>query len=99
MGDFAIKALVVCFVLWVAWCILQPRYVFEIRIRGGQAYVRRGKVTRAFLARVAEACQASGVTEGWVGGVQDGRRTALRFSRQMPPGLQQRLRNEWQMAS
>jgi hypothetical protein len=98
MSEWLIKALVIGVAAWVVWSILQCRYVFEIRITGGQPRLRRGKVTSAFLGRVAEACQTGGVTRGWIGGVQRGRRTALRFSRNFPPGLQQRLRNEWQAA-
>jgi hypothetical protein len=98
MGEWIVKALVIGFVAWVVWSILQPRYLFEIRIKGGQPHVRKGKVTPAFLGRVAEACHAGGVAQGWVGGVQHGRRTALRFSRDFPPGLQQRLRNQWHAA-
>ena len=98
MGEWLIQALVIGFVAWVVWSILQPRYVFEIRITGGQPRVRRGKVTPAFLGQVAEVCQTDGVARGWICGVRAGRRTALRFSRAFPPGLQQRLRNEWQAA-
>jgi hypothetical protein len=98
MGEWLIKALVIAIAAWVVWSILQSRYVFEIRIKGGQPRVRRGKVTPAFLVLVAEACQTDGVARGWIGGVQRGRRTALRFSCEFPPGLQQRLRNAWQAA-
>jgi hypothetical protein len=93
--EWILKALVIGFFAWAAWSLLQPRYLFEIRIRGGQARVSKGKVTQAFLGRVAEACRDSGVDRGWLGGVQQGRRTVLRFSRHFSPGLQQRLRNEW----
>jgi hypothetical protein len=98
MGDLAIKVVVIGFAAWVIWAVLQPRYVFEIRIDGGQPRVRKGKVTAAFLDEVAETCQDAGVARGWIGGVADGRRVALRFSRHFPSGLQQRLRNAWQAA-
>jgi hypothetical protein len=98
MSEWLIKALVIGVGAWVAWSILQSRYVFEIRIKGGKARVRRGKVTSTFLGRVAEACRTDGVARGWIGGVRRGRRTALRFSHDFPPGLQQRIRNEWQAA-
>jgi hypothetical protein len=94
--EWTLKILVIGFFAWAGWTLLQTRYLFEIRIRGGQPRVSRGKVTRAFLDRVAQACQDGGVDHGWLGGVQQGRRTALRFSRHFPPGSQQRLRNEWQ---
>jgi hypothetical protein len=98
MGEWAIKVLVVGFVVWMVWSVLQPHYVFDIRIDRGRPRVRRGKVTAAFVGQVAEACQDGGVDRGWIGGVRLGQRVALRFSRHFPPGLQQRLRNEWQTA-
>jgi hypothetical protein len=99
MGEWVIKLLVLGFVAWAIWSVLQPRYAFEIRVQGGRPRVRKGKVTPAFLTRVAEVCRESGVPRGWIGGVPRGRRVALRFSRHFPPGTQQRLRNEWQVMS
>ena len=99
MGEWTINVLVIGFFAWVIWSILQSQYAFEIRVKNGQPHIRKGKVTRAFLTRVAEVCQESGVLRGWIGGVPRGRRIALRFSRHFPPGTQQRLRNEWQATS
>jgi hypothetical protein len=96
MGEWIVRALVIGFAAWLIWAVLQPRYVFEIRIEGGKSHVRKGKVTSAFLGRVTAVCQESGVAQGWIGGVQQGRRVALRFSRHFAPGPQQRLRNAWQ---
>ena len=55
------------FAAWVVWSLLQRRYVFQIRIAGGQPSVRKGKVTAAFPDRVAEVCQESGVARGGLG--------------------------------
>ena len=99
MTEWLVKILVLGVAVWIGWSLLQTRYVFEIRVRSGQPHVRRGKVTAAFLGRVTAVCRDSGVAWGWVGGVQRGRRVALRFSRHFPPGAQQRLRNEWMLAS
>jgi len=99
MGDWVVKVLVIGFAAWVIWSILQPRYVFVIRVEGGRPYVRKGKVTTAFLGRVVAVCRESGVIRGWIGGVLQGRRIALRFSRHFPPGPRQRLRNEWPLAT
>jgi hypothetical protein len=96
MAEWIFKILVVGFFGWMIWSLLQLRYTFKIRIAKGEAHIQRGKVTRAFLGRVSDACQENGVSGGWIGGVSQGKRTALRFSRQFSPGLQQRLRNEWQ---
>lgn len=98
MSDWVVKLLVIGFATWVIWAIVNQRYVFEISVESGQPRIRRGKVTRAFLDRVAEVCQDCGVARGWIGGVLNGRRVSLRFSRHFPPGSQQRLRNEWQAA-
>jgi hypothetical protein len=99
MGEWIVKVLVIGLAFWLIWSFLQPRYVFWIRIHRGHPSVRKGKVTSLFLSRVASVCQESGVMRGWIGGVRQGRRVALRFSRHIPPGSQQRLRNEWALAS
>jgi hypothetical protein len=99
MGDWAIRTLVIGFFAWAFWSILQPQYAFEIRIEGGQANARKGKVTSTFLVGVAEICQECGVNRGWIAGVRRGRRIALRFSRHFPRDSRQRLRNEWQAAT
>jgi Protein of unknown function (DUF3634) len=99
MVEYLLEILLLAFVGWVVWMLLQPRYVFEIRVQGRQPVVRKGKVTAAFLAEVAAVCRESGVASGWVGGVQQGKRVALRFSRHFPPGAQQRLRNGWVLTS
>jgi len=96
MAEWFVKALIIGFAAWAVWSLVRPRYVFEIRVRGGEPCVRRGRVTRAFLDRVAEVCQTGGISRGWVCGVQCGPRIALRFSRHFPAALRQRLRNGWQ---
>jgi Protein of unknown function (DUF3634) len=99
MVELTIKALVLGAFVWAAWSMLQTRYAFEIRIKDGTPQVRRGKVTATSLKRVADVCQEAGVAQGWIGGVQRGRKIALRFSRHFPPGPRQRLRNEWLLGS
>jgi Protein of unknown function (DUF3634) len=98
MGEWLVKVLLIGFAAWVIWALSQPQYVFEIRINRGQPFIRKGKVTNAFLDRVAAVCHECGVVRGWIGGVRQGRRIALRFSRKFPPGSKQRLRNEWTLA-
>ncbi len=95
MGEWVVKVVLLGVAAWVAWSLFQPRYVFEIHVRDGRPSLRRGRVTNAFLGRVALVCQECGVARGWIGGVPRGRRVGLRFSRHFPPGLRQRLRNEW----
>ena len=95
MAEWMLKLLVIGFAAWVLWSICQTRYEFMIRIEGGRPRVLKGRVTSSFVAHVAEVCQSAGVTRGWVGGVRIGRLVALRFSRHIPPGPRQQLRNEW----
>jgi hypothetical protein len=99
MVEYLLEILLLAFVGWVFWMLIQARYVLVIRVRGGRPVVQKGKVTAAFLAEVADICRESGVASGWVGGVRQGKRVALRFSRHFPPGVQQRLRNEWMLVS
>jgi hypothetical protein len=99
MGEVMIQVLAIGFAACVVWAIfLHPSCVLEIRIAGGEPSIRKGKVTAAFLGRVGVVCRESGVARGWIRGVPQGRRVALRFSSNFPPGAQQRLRNEWALA-
>ncbi len=95
MGDLVVKLIVVAIAAWVVWSLLQPRFVFLIRVEGGQATIRIGTVTRAFLDQVTTVCREAGIVKGWVGGVRHGGRVALRFSSAFQPGPRQRLRNDW----
>jgi Protein of unknown function (DUF3634) len=81
-------------VLGLAWLGLRPRYRFVVRIEDGVPRLAEGKATAAFLKELAQVCADAGVRRGWVGCT--GRRS-LSFSRDIPPGCQQRLRNLWQL--
>jgi Protein of unknown function (DUF3634) len=72
-----------------------PRYHFIITIKHGKPRVTRGKVQADFLDQVREVCEEDRVTSGWIGGVKRGKPITLRFSRSIPPGCRQRLRNIW----
>ena len=93
--DILVKILVVALVVIGLWWALQPRYAFVIQIAGGHARTTRGKVTPAFRQQVLDACCQHGIASGWVGGTQRGKRIALAFSRNIPAGCQQRIRNAW----
>jgi hypothetical protein len=95
MSDLLPNLVIVALVLAGLWYAFQPRYAFFVRIEAGRARVTAGKVTPAFLQRVAEACARNGVARGWVGGVQRRRRVSLVFSRTIPESCRQQLRNEW----
>jgi hypothetical protein len=93
--DLLIKLVVVGVLVWIAWVVFTPRYVFVVRVRGGVARTTRGKVTSAFLDEIGLGFADAGVADGWVGGVRRGRRVLLSFSPRLPPPLRQRLRNLW----
>jgi hypothetical protein len=76
---------------------LQPRYLFLVKIEDGDLRVTRGKVSANFLAEMDEAVTRNGVRHGWVGGVRRGQKICLAFSRSIPPGCQQQIRNLWAM--
>jgi len=75
--------------------VAKPAAVFVVRVRDGNAAATTGAVTGAFRAAVVDVCREFGVRVGEVRGVAQGRRIALRFSAQFPPGARQRLRNWW----
>jgi hypothetical protein len=93
--DLGSKLLVlglVAVAIWLAW---RGQYVFVVRIERGVPRLSRGRVTPAFLQRLGEVCAEAGIERGWVGGARRGKQIALHFSRSIPPGIRQRLRNQW----
>jgi hypothetical protein len=95
--DLVGKLVLVALAVGAVWWMLQPRYVFVVRIAGGVPRATSGKVTAAFLEEIGEACAEYKVSRGWIGGVPRGRQVTLTFSRGMPPSCRQRLRNLWAM--
>jgi Protein of unknown function (DUF3634) len=93
--DLLAKLIVGALFVGALWWLLQPRYVFVVRVHDGVPRVHRGLVTTAFLQELGRVCAEAGVSRGWIGGVRRGRRPALAFSRNIPPPCQQRLRNLW----
>jgi hypothetical protein len=99
MLEIAVQLVVVAAVLAVIFVLLQtalaPRFQFMIQINGGELRVTKGKVPADFLDHVREVCREFDINAGWVGGVKRGKGIALKFSRDVPPPCQQRLRNVW----
>jgi hypothetical protein len=93
--DLITKLTLVALAVLGLWWLLQPRYAFLIQIAGGEARITRGKVTPAFRQQIVEACGQYGIASGWVGGTLRGKRITLAFSRNIPAGCQQRIRNAW----
>jgi Protein of unknown function (DUF3634) len=93
--DNWLNLLVVAVIGVALYWLVQPRYVFVIRINNSGTRTVRGKVTVQFLQLVEETCGQHGVVRGWVGGVMQRQRVALAFSHNIPAACRQRLRNVW----
>jgi hypothetical protein len=79
----------------VAWFVLSPQFVFRIRISAGCLRLTQGKLTHDLLAQLTAICREWDIKRGWIGGVRRGRRLTLLFSRSVPPGCRQQIRNLW----
>ncbi len=99
MLEIAVQLVVFGVVIAIVAAILQaalaPRYQFVIQINGDRVTVTKGKVQADFLDDVREVCRESNIASGWIGGVRRGKAIALRFSGNIPPACQQRMRNVW----
>ena len=62
-----LAALVVLAGVAVSWHVTVRRRVFDIRIRNGVPFLRRGKVTPAFVAELADVLNRNGVRRGGMG--------------------------------
>lgn len=80
------------------WFALKPPAVFVVHIRDGKAKAKRGVVTSAFQFVIAELCQQYGITRGEIRGLAQGKRIRLWFSRALPQGFRQQLRNWWMIS-
>jgi hypothetical protein len=79
----------------VAWFFFWPHFEFRIRISDGSLRLATGKVTRDFLEQLTAVCRHWDIKRGWIGGVRRGRRLTLSFSRSVPSGCRQQIRNLW----
>ena len=93
--QLVVLALAVGVVAFIVHHALAPRYQFMVHIHGDAVTLVKGKVAADYLAQVREVCREQAVTTGWIGGVKRGKSIALRFSSNIPPNCQQRLRNIW----
>ena len=80
------------------WRFAKPPATFVVRIRQGQPKATYGKVTEAFLSEVAELCREQNIAAGEIRGVPRRGQLGLWFSREIPGGCRQRLRNWWAMS-
>jgi hypothetical protein len=95
LPQLLVLAVALTVILGIIRVAVARQYVFMVVIRRGEVQVTKGNVPAEFLAHVREVCDEHAVRSGWIGGVLRGKNTALKFSRQIPPPTQQRLRNYW----
>jgi hypothetical protein len=80
------------------WIVLRNRdlaAIFVIRIREGTARAVRGTVRTEFLSVISDLCGDHGIQKGEIRGVPHGQFVRLTFSRRLPQGFRQELRNWW----
>src|SRR6476646_7381785 len=97
MEYVAIVAAVVVLAGLVAWLVTARGRVFVIRIRNRVPFLTRGKVSQAFVVELADVLQRHGVRHGAIYGVRRRGAVLLGFSRSIPTGARQALRNVWAM--
>jgi hypothetical protein len=96
--EYAVLAVVLVVVaVAVSWKMTARQRVFVIQIRNGVPFLRRGKVSQAFVVELADVLSRHGVRRGSIYGVQKAGRVALGFSRGIPASARQSLRNVWAM--
>jgi Protein of unknown function (DUF3634) len=93
-----IAVLLVVSIAAAFWRFAKPPATFVVRIQAGKPKATYGRVTDAFLAEIAELCREQRIAAGEIRGVSRGPRLGLWFSREIPNGCRQRLRNWWAMS-
>ena len=92
-----LAAVMVAAAVAVSAYVTGRRRVWEIRIRAGVPFLTKGKLAQTAVAELADVLQRHGVRRGAIYGVNAGGMVRLGFSRQIPPGARQALRNVWSM--
>ena len=86
-------ALVVAIIV-VAWVLYlsRPAVVFVIKYKDGTKQVR-GDIRPAVLTAIDDICRQNGVVSGTITAVPVGKLYRLKFSKDIPQGCQQQIRN------
>lgn len=71
--------------------------VFEIKLKKGQAYLVRGKVTGAFINDCLEICKNENLDAVSIFGVSSENGIRLEFSSNVPLACCQKFRNTWEL--
>jgi Protein of unknown function (DUF3634) len=95
----AIPIAVIVFGALAFWQSYIRGRVFVLRIREGSPAMVNGQVPPAFVADVADVAHRHGVRSGTIRGYKRDGRVSLRFSRSIPSGCRQGIRNVWAMHS
>lgn len=96
--EYAVLAAVVVAmaVLFSRWLTARTR-VWIIRIKAGVPFLVKGKISQSAVADLTEVLQRAGVRRGAIYGVNRRGTVTLAFSRSIPAGCRQALRNVWSM--
>lgn len=89
----ALKIGLLTVVTFIVVALLRRRFSFRIQIENGRLLVTHGVLPARLRDEMQTALTDAGVTTGWIGGRRRGRLTLLDFSTNVPPDVQQRLRN------
>jgi Protein of unknown function (DUF3634) len=92
-----LAAVVVGAAIAISAYVTSRRRVWVIHIRAGVPFLTRGKIAQTVVAEMADVLQRHGVRRGALYGLNSGRMVRLGFSRQIPAGARQALRNVWSM--
>jgi hypothetical protein len=96
--DYAILAvLVVLAAVFLSWHLTVRKRVWVIRVRAGVPSLVKGKIPQSAVAELADVLQRHGVRRGALYGVSRPGGVGLGFSRGIPAGARQSLRNVWSM--
>jgi hypothetical protein len=96
MMDLLELVVLIVVVAVVARLLFAVRFEFRVRIARGSFRLINGKVTRDGLSELKSICDEWKIKHGWIGGVRRGGRIKLSFSRSVPPGCRQQIRNMWE---
>jgi hypothetical protein len=79
------------------WYAARPPCVLLLALEEGRLRLVRGKSTAAFLEAAQSICSEFGLVHGEIRGDRRGNGVRFAFSTSIPPEVQQRLRNVWQL--
>ncbi|MCD4700514.1 MAG: DUF3634 family protein [Candidatus Aegiribacteria sp.] len=67
--------------------------LFTIRIKGGTAIAKSGKLTSSFLGDCTDIVRKNGISSGWIWGYSSPGGARMKFSSEISKGDMQRFRN------